>query len=394
MSGQRQLFFKHLAQTSPFPLALEIEKSEGMYLYDVSGKKYLDLISGIAVCNMGHANLSINTAIKNQVDKHMHLMVYGELIQSIQVRLASKLSSLLPPSLNTVYFTNSGSEATEGALKLAKRISGRTEIISFRNSYHGSTQGSISVCGNEELKNAFRPLLPGITILDFNAHEQLPLISEETAAVIVEIIQAEAGIIQSKNNFLQKLAQRCNETGALLIVDEIQTAMMRTGSMFAFKDENILPDILLLGKSFGGGMPLGAFISSNANMSHFMHNPVLGNLTTFGGHPVSCAASEAMLIELESKGLASKIEKNEKHFKKLLTHEKIVEIRGKGLFLCLEFENAEFNQLVIKACLEKGLFTDWFLFAPHCLRIAPPLIIKDEEIEMACAIILEALNTI
>ncbi|HNQ61966.1 MAG TPA: aminotransferase class III-fold pyridoxal phosphate-dependent enzyme [Bacteroidia bacterium] len=392
MSSQRQSFFNHIAQTSPFPLALEIEKAEGMYLYDPAGKKYMDLISGIAVCNMGHANPSINKAIKAQVDKHMHVMVYGELIQSVQVRLAEKLCSYLPPSLNSVYFTNSGSEAVEGALKLAKRITGRTKLVAFKNSYHGSTQGSLSVCGNEELKTAFRPLLPGITILDYNDSGQLSLIDNETAAVIVEIIQAEAGIVSSKDQFLQKLAERCKSTGTLLIVDEIQTAMMRTGTLFAFTSENIVPDILLLGKGFGGGMPLGAFIASKENMSALTHDPVLGHLTTFGGHPVSCAAAEASLELITEEHLKSKILSQEKLFKDLLVHKKITEIRGKGLFLCLEFENAQINQDVIRKCLEKGLFTDWFLFAPHCLRIAPPLIISDEEIRSACKIIIDVLN--
>ena len=365
-----------------------------MYIYDGKGKKYLDLISGIAVSNLGHANQDINRAIKAQVDLHMHLMVYGELIQSVQVRLATKLCSLLPPSLNSVYFTNSGSEATEGALKLAKRITGRKGLVAFRNAYHGSTQGSLSVCGNEELKNAYRPLLPGITILDYNDIGQLDFINEDSAAVIVEVIQAEAGVVFSKDNFLQKLSERCKETGALLIVDEIQTAMMRTGSFFAFKDENIVPDILLLGKAFGGGMPLGAFISSREKMATLTHKPVLGHLTTFGGHPVCCAASEALLLQLESGELKLNINAGEKLFKKLLVHEKIIEIRGKGLFLCLEFETAELTQEIIRKCLDNGLFTDWFLFAPNCLRIAPPLIISVEEIEMACKIILDILNTI
>ncbi len=394
MSSQRQIFFEHIAQTSAFPLALEIEKAEGMYLHDSKGKKYLDLISGIAVSNLGHANPQIKQAIKDQVDKHMHLMVYGELVQSVQVRLASKLSNLLPDNLSCVYFTNSGTEATEGAMKLAKRQSGRTSIIAFKNAYHGSTQGSLSVCGNEDLKNAFRPLLPGIEILDYNELNHLDRINESTAAVIVEIIQAEAGIIIPSNDFLLKLAVQCKANGCLLIVDEIQTAMRRTGPMFAFEATPIIPDILLLGKGFGGGMPLGAFISSREMMSAFTHKPVLGNLSTFGGHPVSCAAAEASLDQLVSSEWESVIESKEKLFRKLLVHNKIIEIRGKGLFLCLEFENAKINQDIISKCLLRGLFTDWFLFAPNCLRLAPPLIISDEEIETACSIILEVLNTI
>ncbi|TAH38791.1 MAG: aspartate aminotransferase family protein [Bacteroidetes bacterium] len=394
MSSQRQIFFEHIAQTSDFPLALEIDKAEGMYLYDSAGKKYLDLISGIAVSNLGHANSQIKQAIKEQVDKHMHLMVYGELVQSVQVLLASKLSTLLPENLGCVYFTNSGTEATEGAMKLAKRLSGRTSIAAFKNAYHGSSQGSLSVCGNEELKNAFRPLLPGIEILDYNMPDQLDRINENTAAVILEIIQAEAGIILPSKEFLLKLSNRCKATGCLLIVDEIQTAMRRTGPMFAFESTSIIPDILLLGKGFGGGMPLGAFIASKKMMAAFTHKPVLGNLSTFGGHPVSCAAALASLEQLEDASWESKIESKEKLFRKLLVHNKIIEIRGKGLFLCLEFENAGMNQEIIGKCLKKGLFTDWFLFAPNCLRIAPPLIISEEEIERACTIILDVLNTI
>lgn len=394
MSGQRQLFFTHLAQTSPFPLAMEIEYATGMYLFEPGGKKYLDLISGIAVSNMGHSHPLITKAVKDQVDKHMHLMVYGELIQSVQVRLAEKLANLLPANLNSVYFTNSGSEATEGALKLVKRVTGRQELIAFKNAYHGSTQGALSVCGNETLKNAFRPLLPGVKFLDYNLEEQLSQISNSTAAIIVETIQAEAGVIIPEDDYLKKLALRCKQTGTLLIVDEIQTAMRRTGPVFSSIHQNFIPDILLLGKGFGGGMPLGAFVASQELMSAFTHSPVLGNLTTFGGHPVSCAASEALLSLLENPELEIKINAQEKLFKNLLQHKKIIDIRGKGLFLCLEFENAEINQFLIKKCLEKGLFTDWFLFAPNCLRIAPPLIISDEEIEMASEIIVEILNSI
>ncbi len=394
MSGERQLFFEHLAQTSPFPLALEIDRAEGMYLYDRQGKKYLDLISGIAVSNMGHGNPLINQAVKEQVDKHMHLLVYGELIQSVQVRLASRLCSFLPESLNSVYFTNSGSEATEGAMKLAKRITGRTGFASFRNAYHGSTQGSLSICGNETIKNAFRPLLSGISILDYNSFEQISLITEETAAVIVEPIQAEAGMILPENGFLQKLADHCEVTGTLLILDEIQTAMRRTGPLFAFEELDIIPDILLIGKAFGGGMPLGAFISSREKMLSFTHRPALGHITTFGGHPVCCAAAESLLLLLENPEMGAKIKEQEKLFRTILVHKKIREIRGKGLFLGLEFENAQINQEIIRRCLEVGLLTDWFLFAPNCMRIAPPLIISDEEIKIACSLLIDILNTV
>ncbi len=352
----------------------------------------MDLISGIAVSNLGHSHPEIKKAVKKQVDRHLHLMVYGEVIQSVQVELAKELCSLLPSQLSSVYFTNSGSEATEGAIKLAKRFTGRNKIISFRNSYHGSTQGSLSVCGNEALKNSYRPLLPGIKILEFNSVAELGEIDEKTAAVIIEPIQAEAGLIIPEETYLKKLKEECEANGTLLILDEIQTGMHRTGPMFAFEESGVIPDILLLGKAFGGGLPLGAFISSRKIMSVLSYDPVLGHITTFGGHPLSCAASLALVKHLKQGNYKSEVIRKGRVFQNYLHHPLIREFRGKGLFCALKFDSSDLNQKVIGKCLERGLLTDWFLFAPDCLRIAPPLIISDDEIKMACSVILESLN--
>ncbi len=394
MYTRRQIFLQHVAQTSPTPPALDISRAKGVYLYDQNNKKYLDLISGISVSSLGHGHPEILEATKAQIDKHMHLMVYGEYIISPQIKLAQELSDQLPEQLSTVYFTNSGTEATEGAMKLAKRFTGRTNFVSFRNSYHGSTQGALSICGNEWLKNAYRPLLTGQTILDFNDEFQFDLIDQNTAAVFVEPIQAEAGIILPENNFLEKLAGHCKKVGALLVFDEIQTGMGRTGKLFAFQHYNVVPDILLLGKALGGGMPLGAFISSSEIMKTLSHDPILGHLTTFGGHPVCCASASAALEIIVRDKLAEIVIEKEKLFRKLLVHENIRIIRGKGLLLCIEFESEKFNQDVIARCYEKGLISDWFLFAANCLRIAPPLIISNEEIKEACRIILEAIDEV
>ena len=394
MYTRRQIFLQHVAQTSPTPPALDIARAKGVYLYDQDNKKYLDLISGISVSSLGHGHSEILEATKAQIDRHMHLMVYGEYIISPQIKLAQELSKQLPEQLSTVYFTNSGTEATEGAMKLAKRFTGRTNFVSFRNSYHGSTQGALSICGNEWLKNAYRPLLSGQTILDFNDESQFNLIDQHTAAVFVEPIQAEAGIILPENNFLEKLSAHCKKVGALLVFDEIQTGMGRTGKLFAFQHYNVVPDILLLGKALGGGMPLGAFISSSEIMKTLSHDPILGHLTTFGGHPVCCASASAALEIIVRDKLAEIVIEKEKLFRKLLVHENIRIIRGKGLLLCIEFESEKFNQDVIAKCYDKGLITDWFLFAANCLRIAPPLIISDLEIEDACRIILEAIDEV
>lgn len=392
MEFRHQIFLNHLAQTSPTPPALDIEKAEGIYLFDSNGKKYIDLISGIAVSSLGHGHPEIKKAAKDQIDRHMHLMVYGEYIITPQIELAFKLTSLLPDNLCSVYFTNSGSEATEGAMKLAKRYTGRTNFVSFKNSYHGSTQGALSLCGSEWLKNAFRPLLPGQTILDFNDTTDFNLINENTAAVFVEPIQAEAGIILPENDFLTKLKNRCVETGTLLVFDEIQTGMGRTGKFFAFEHFEVIPDILLLGKALGGGMPLGAFISSKEIMLHLTFNPILGNMTTFGGHPVCCSTSKAAIEVIEREKFHGQALNKEKIFRTQLVHDKIRKIKGKGLFLCIEFDDEKFNQDVINQCYKEGLISDWFLFAPNCFRIAPPLTISENEIIDACKIILSAIE--
>jgi acetylornithine/N-succinyldiaminopimelate aminotransferase len=394
MFSRKESFFKYLAQTSAAPPALEIVRAEGSYLYDSDDKKYLDFISGISVSSYGHGNKKIQDAIHKQVNEHLHLMVYGEHIVSSQVDLVNKLAGFLPESLQNIYLTNSGAEATEGAMKLAKRVTGRTGFISFENSYHGSTQGALSICGNESLKRAFRPLLPDHYILRINDYSQLGLISENTAAVFIEPIQAEAGILIPEKKYLQALRDRCDETETLLVFDEIQTGMGRTGSLFAFERLQVVPDILLLGKAFGGGMPLGAFISSKEKMSALTYDPVLGHLTTSGGHPVSCAAAIAGLEILTDTILIQSVKIKEEILKKKLKHANIKSIRGSGLLYALEFDNEMINQKVIQRCFESGLLTDWFLFAPACLRIAPPLTITENEINQSCEIILEAISQV
>jgi 4-aminobutyrate aminotransferase-like enzyme len=392
MLTQRQLFLEHIAQTSEMPMGLEIEKAEGVYLTDINGKRYIDLISGISVSNVGHRHPKVVEGIKNQLDKYMHLMVYGEYIQSPQVLLATLLTTLLPKSLGSVYFTNSGSEAIEGAMKLAKRYTGRTEIISFKNAYHGSTHGSLSIMGNEEFKNAYRPLLPDTRLIRFNNIDDINQITELTACLIVETIQGEAGAIVPEINFLKQLKKRCQETGTLLVADEIQTGFGRTGKLFAFEHFDFVPDILCLAKAMGGGMPIGAFISSREIMNSLTNNPVLGHITTFGGHPVCCAASLATLRVLLEENLIEQVEKKESLFRKLLIHPKIKSINGKGLLLSLEFENYEQNKAIIDRCILNGVITDWFLFNSNSMRIAPPLTITEKEIEMACNVIMECID--
>lgn len=392
MPTQRSLFLQHVAQTSDFPLCLEIEKAEGMYMTDVDGKTYLDLISGISVSNLGHRHPNVINAVKEQLEKYTYLMVYGEFVQSPQVKLAQLLCSQLPSPLNSCYFVNSGSEANEGAMKLAKRYTGRKEIISFKNAYHGSTQGCLSIIGGDDFKKPFEPLLPNITQIAFNNENDLTKITEKTACVVVEPIMGEAGIIAPQNNFLQKLRARCTETGALLIFDEIQTGFGRTGKLFALEHFGVVPDILTLAKAMGGGFPIGAFVSSNATMSSLKNNPILGHITTFGGHPVSCAAAFANLHTLlTDKELISSVAQKEQLFKQLLVHPSIKEVRSFGLMLAIEFDSFETNKAIIDKCIEKGVLTDWFLFNDKSLRIAPPLIITNEEIEWACKIILEAI---
>jgi acetylornithine/N-succinyldiaminopimelate aminotransferase len=392
MPTLRQLFLANNAQTTNFPLLLEFERAEGIYMYNKQDKGYMDLISGIGVSNLGHSNPYVVNAIKEQVDKYMHLMVYGEYVQTPQVRFAEKLVSLLPSTLQSVYFTNSGAEAVEGALKLAKRFTGRQQIIAFHNSYHGSTHGALSVMGNEEFKQAYRPLLPGINFISFNKIGDLEKINNETACVIVETIQGEAGIRVADVAYMQALRTRCNETGTLLILDEIQAAFGRTGKLFAFEHYGIVPDILLLAKALGGGMPVGAFIASNTIMSAIKENPILGHITTFGGHPVCCAAGLAALEVLLNEKLSETVAGKEALFRQLLVHPAIKEVRGKGLMLAVEMESFEFNKKVIDLCIENGVITDWFLHCSNAMRIAPPLIITQNEIKNACKVILEAIN--
>ncbi len=391
MLSQRQLFLNHIAQTSETPLALEIEKAEGVYLFDTSGKRYLDLISGISVSNVGHRHPKVVSAIKEQVDKYMHTMVYGEYIQSPQVKLAKHLADNLPSNLSSVYFVNSGSEAIEGAMKLAKRFTGRTEIISFKNGYHGSTQGSLSIMGSEEFKNAFCPLLPDTKQIEFNNVSDFSFITERTACVVVETIQGEAGAIVPQNDFLKKLSSHCKSVGALLVADEIQCGFARTGKLFAFEHYGFVPDIICLAKGMGGGMPIGAFISSKEIMNSLTNNPILGHITTFGGHPVCCAAADATLTVLLEEKLINGVEAKEQLFRTLLKHPKIKSINGKGLLLSVEFESYEQNKSIIDKCIEKGVITDWFLFNAHSMRIAPPLTITEEEIKFACKVIIDSI---
>jgi len=387
----RQLFQQHVAQTSPAPVGLEIVAASGNYLYDVDSKKYLDLIGGISVCNIGHCHPEVVKAIKLQAEQYLHVMVFGELIQSPQVKYAELLAKHLPLSLNCVYFTNSGTEATEGAIKLARRVTGRTDIISCNNAYHGNTLGSLSVMGSEYWRNAFRPLMPGVWRYDYNSNELIDAINQHTACVIIETIQGEAGVIAPELSWLQQLRKKCTDTGTLLIMDEIQCGFGRTGKLWGFEHYDIVPDIILLGKALGGGMPLGAFVSSTELMSTLTSNPVLGHITTFGGHPVCCAAGMAAFHVLLNEQLTETVTAKEKLFHALLVHPAIKAIRSKGLLIAVELESADKVMQVLSACLAKGLFSDWFLFAANCIRIAPPLTISEEEIKIACDIILSCL---
>lgn len=390
----RQLFLQHVAQTSPAPLALEIVKAEDCTLTDVSGKKYTDLIGGISVANVGHRHPKVVEAIKAQADAYLHVMVYGEFIQSPQVQYAKLLTEHLPPSLNSVYFTNSGAEAVEGAMKLAKRITGRTEIIAFENSYHGSTQGALSIMGSEYWRNAYRPLLPGIHHLSYNSFEALSFISENTACVIAETVQAEAGIRPPQKSWLQAVHQRCRETGTLLILDEIQAGFGRTGKLWGFEHFDVVPDVLLLGKALGGGLPLGAFIADKQHMDCLTDNPVLGHITTFGGHPLCCAAGKAAFEVLLEKKLAALVTQKATLLKTLLVHPKIKALHFFGLWAAVEFENFEQCKKIIDTCIENGVLTDWFLFAANCLRISPPLTITEEELADACSVIVKAIDAV
>ena len=367
---------------------MEIVRAEGLYLYDGAGNKWLDAIGGISVCNTGHQHPEVVAAIKNQADRFLHLLVYGELIQSPQVDYANWLARHLPEKLQSVYFTNSGAEATEGAMKLAKRVSGRTEMIGFAKSYHGSTQGALSLMGDEYWRNAFRPLLPGIYHLRYNDFNDLERITEKTACVIAETVQAENGVVRPVHGWMKSLRKKCDDAGALLILDEIQVGFGRTGTLWGFEQYDIEPDIILLGKALGGGLPLGAFIASKSLMDAFISQPVLGHITTFGGHPLSCAAGLAAQKVLLKENLVSLVAEKEKLFKERLIHPSIQSVRTAGLLIAVEFDSFEKNKKVIDTCIHSGLLTDWFLFATNCLRIAPPLTITLAEIEEICRIIL------
>jgi acetylornithine/succinyldiaminopimelate/putrescine aminotransferase len=393
MLTQRQLFLRNLAQTSNSPIGLEIDFAEGIYLYGANGKRYTDLISGISVSNTGHRHPRVLAAIHEQLNHYLHLMVYGEYIQSPQVKLAARLAGILPPGLNSVYLVNSGSEAVEGALKLAKRYTGRKEIVAYKNAYHGGTHGSLSVMGDERLKEPFYPLLPGISHIRLNMEEDLKQITEETACVLLEPVQGEAGVMAANPDYLTALRNRCTETGTLLIFDEIQTGFGRTGHLFAFEGYQVIPDILLMAKGMGGGLPIGAFVSSLEIMSTLSHNPALGHITTFGGNPVCCASALANLEVILDEGLATMAAGKGKLFHKLLSpHPAIRELRMAGLLIALELDNFDTVKKVIDYCLDHGIIIDWFLFNDKSIRIAPPLTINEEEIRYSCEIILQGLT--
>lgn len=391
MPTERERLLRHLAPTSDSPIGLEIERAEGVYMYNPKGKKYLDLIAGISVSNVGHRHPKVVQAIKDQADKHLHLMVYGEYVQSPQVQFADALTATLPPSLDSVYFVNSGSEAVEGAIKLAKKATGRIGLVSFENAYHGSTNGALSLMGNEEFKHPFYPLLPETSVIRHGNLDDLQHITTETAAVFLETIQGEAGIRVPSVAYMQALRNRCTETGALLVLDEIQCGFGRTGKLFAFEHFNIIPDILLMAKGMGGGMPIGAFVASNELMSTLSKDPILGHITTFGGHPVSCAAGNACLSVIQEEKLVESVSDKEKLFRKLLNHPEIREIRGKGLMLAVQLRDSQQLFSAIDRCIEKGIVTDWFLFCDSAMRIAPPLTITEDEIAEACAVINESI---
>lgn len=388
----RETFLNSLAQTTDAPYLISIEKAEGIYLYSPEGKRYTDLISGIGVSNIGHRHPVVVQAIKDQLDKHLHVMVYGEYIQATPNLLAAKLTSLLPPTLNCCYFVNSGTEANEGALKLAKRYTGRTEIVSFRKSYHGSTHGSMSVSGNEVKKQAFRPLLPDVRFIHFNMPDELDAITTQTACVIVETIQGDAGVRVPDKAYMKALRKRCDETGALLILDEIQCGMGRTGTLFAFEQFDIVPDILTVAKAFGGGLPIGAFVANRTLMKSLTHDPMLGHITTFGGNPVCCAAALATLQVIEDENLLEGVEAKGKLFDTLLKHPRIKELRRIGLLFAIDFDSAEFVSRIVEEAKQLGIICYWFLSHPHSFRIAPPLTITPMEIEESCASILKAID--
>ncbi len=394
MYSHRGDFLRHLAQTSPAPMGLEVVAARGVRLKDVQGRWLYDLIGGISVCSLGHAHPIIQQAIKKQLRKFSHVMVYGEMVQGPQVLFAKKLSEFLPPPLDCVYFVNSGTEATEAAMKLAKRATGRPKIAAFHEAYHGSSQGALSLMGSEYFRGAYRPLLPGITTLHYEQKESLQQIDQSTAAVFFETVRAEAGTRPVSQEFLNALCARCRETGTLLVLDEIQTGLGRTGPMFSTSTLGFVPDMVLSAKALGGGMPIGALISSPQLMRHFSHAPILGHLTTFGGHPLSCAAGLAGLKFIAKEGLGEQAVAKEAAFRHYLNHSKIQGVFGRGLLLSLEFEREAFNFKVIEQCLKLGVVSDWFLFNAKSLRIAPPLIMTEKEIKKICGLILEAIDRV
>jgi len=390
----KEIFHNLQAQTTPFPIGLEIERVEGLFIYDKTGKAYYDLVSGLAVTNIGHRHPKVITAIKKQLDIYLHVMPYGEFIQTPQLELAEKLNEILPDNLTTSYFVNSGAEAVEGALKLAKRYTERQEIIACHKSYHGSTHGALSVSGNPVKQSAFKPLLPDVHFIKFNNLDELDKISKDTACVIIETIQGDAGVRIPELCYLQKLREKCTETGTLLILDEIQTGFGRTGSFFAFEQYGITPDILVIAKALGGGMPIGAFISSKEIMDCLTHNPMLGHITTFGGHPVNCAAAVANIEVILEENLIEEVHKKGALMKQLLSHSLVKEIRQIGLMLAIDLETEEITQKVVEGCMEKGIIAFWFLSCPASFRLAPPLTISFEEIEKVCGIICEVFDEV
>jgi acetylornithine/succinyldiaminopimelate/putrescine aminotransferase len=392
MEYSKEIFLRHLAPTTQTPFAIPIERTEGIYLYGPDGKRYIDMISGIGVTNVGHRHPKVLAAIRAQLDKHLHVMVYGEYIQSASNQLASKLTSLLPPQLDCCYFVNSGTEANEGALKLAIRVTGRTGIISFRKSYHGSTHGSLSVSGNETKKRPFRPLLPDVSFIEFNNIADLQNITAQTACVIMETVQGDAGVRIPTDQFMRALRARCDETGALLILDEIQCGMGRTGTLFAFEQFGIQPDVLTLAKAFGGGLPIGTFISSHERMQQLASDPPLGHITTFGGNPVCCASALAALEVITSDNLLGDVEKKGRRIEERLRHRHVREVRRLGLMMAFDFDSQERVQHIVDEALCNGVICFWFLSHPNSFRIAPPLTISGDEIDLACDIILKAIE--
>ena len=390
----RQLFFQHLAQTSDKPIGIEVATANGVYIHDTQGKAFMDMIAGFSVCNIGHSHPAVVKAIQEQVEKYMHVIVYGEFVQAPQVQYAKYLTSFLPDTLQSVYFTNSGAEATEGAMKLAKRVTHRTKIVAFEGAYHGSTQGALSVMGDEYFRNAFRPLLPDILHLRYNNFEDIDLIDETVACVMLELIQAETGITPANKEWVIALRKKCDALCILLIVDEIQSGFGRTGTLFAFEQFGIVPDILLVGKALGGGLPLGAFIASPNLMSTLTQSPVLGHITTFGGNPVSCAAGKAALEILHHSGWIEAVTEKEKYLLAHLHHPAILQINHFGLWMSLQFENADLAKKVAAACVENGIITDWFLFAEDRIRIAPPLSITIDELIVAIEKIVASINKV